>query len=156
MFSGHMSNEPGISTFSKEELAAQLKRLAYEKETESLKKQWSESSIKRQRDLQENKRVRLEKGGFSDWESLRKLSEVDFYKSRAWQNIRYEAFKRYGRRCSLCGRGPSDGVILHVDHIKPRSKFPDLSLEIDNLQILCEDCNLGKGARDSTKWRKNE
>jgi hypothetical protein len=33
---------------------------------------------------------------------------------------------------------------LHVDHIKPVSKYPELKLEFDNLQILCENCNLGK------------
>lgn len=36
---------------------------------------------------------------------------------------------------------------------KPPSKFPDLALVLANLQILCEDCNLGKMARDQTDWR---
>ncbi|MFC6439812.1 HNH endonuclease [Bowmanella sp. JS7-9] len=34
--------------------------------------------------------------------------------------------------------------MLHVDHVKPRAKFPELALDINNLQILCETCNLGK------------
>lgn len=45
--------------------------------------------------------------------------------------------------CLACGRKPPT-VVLHVDHIKPRSKYPELELEISNLQVLCEDCNLGK------------
>ena len=33
---------------------------------------------------------------------------------------------------------------IHVDHIKPKSKHWDLRLDINNLQVLCEDCNFGK------------
>ena len=40
-----------------------------------------------------------------------------------------------------------DGAKMHVDHIKPRSKYPRLELDFDNLQVLCEDCNLGKSNR---------
>jgi hypothetical protein len=37
---------------------------------------------------------------------------------------------------------------LHVDHVKPRSKYPELALDLDNLQILCAACNTRKGDRD--------
>lgn len=70
---------------------------------------------------------------------------IEFYKSDAWQKLRFEAFRRYGRRCLLCGQMPPN-VILHVDHVKPRMTHPELELDIENLQILCEDCNKGKGA----------
>jgi 5-methylcytosine-specific restriction endonuclease McrA len=43
--------------------------------------------------------------------------------------------------------------VIHVDHIIPRSKAPALALVVDNLQPLCEDCNMGKGNRDSIRWR---
>lgn len=46
--------------------------------------------------------------------------------------------------CRWCGRGRVDGVRLHVDHIIPIAKGGDNSAQ--NLQTLCEDCNLGKGA----------
>lgn len=29
-------------------------------------------------------------------------------------------------------------------HIRPRSKYPHLALRLDNLQLLCHDCNLAK------------
>lgn len=77
----------------------------------------------------------------------------DFYKSTEWKRLRYMAFKKYGTKCQLCGKSAKDEVKIHVDHIKPRSKYPELALDIKNLQILCEDCNLAKGAWDSTKWR---
>ena len=73
-----------------------------------------------------------------------------FYESSAWQTLRYKALKLHGAKCQLCG---AQGK-LHVDHIKPRSKFPELELRLDNLQVLCQDCNLGKGAWDSSDWRK--
>jgi hypothetical protein len=76
-----------------------------------------------------------------------------FFKSEEWRQLRYKALKKHGGKCQLCGKTRKDGIKLHVDHIKPRSKFPALSLDIDNLQILCEDCNLGKSNKDDTDWR---
>jgi len=78
--------------------------------------------------------------------------EVTFYDSRAWRDLRYKALKLHGRRCLCCGAMPPD-VILHVDHIKPRSLHPELELDINNLQILCKDCNLGKSNLDSIDYR---
>ena len=76
-----------------------------------------------------------------------------FLQSWEWTELRYRALKLHGRRCQCCGATPADGVMLHVDHIKPRSKFPELALEIDNLQVLCAACNKGKGAWDETDFR---
>lgn len=50
---------------------------------------------------------------------------------------------RDGARCRLCGAVPDDDVRLHVDHVKPWSKGGETVLE--NLQILCNVCNIGKG-----------
>ena len=79
--------------------------------------------------------------------------ESGFYHSRDWLTLRYETLRRQGARCRCCGRTARDGAIIQVDHIRPRSRFPELALRADNLQVLCRDCNLGKGARDSTDWR---
>ena len=50
---------------------------------------------------------------------------------------------RDGFRCRNCGRSPrEDGIKLHVDHIEPWSKGGTNDLE--TLQALCEECNLGK------------
>jgi 5-methylcytosine-specific restriction endonuclease McrA len=54
----------------------------------------------------------------------------------------------------LCGRRAGNGVVIHVDHIKPRSLYPELALEFSNLQVLCMDCNQGKSNRDFTDWRE--
>jgi len=76
-----------------------------------------------------------------------------FYESREWRELRYKALVSYGPICQCCGASRKNGSVIHVDHIKPRSKFPELQLVISNLQILCEECNLGKSNKDSTDWR---
>lgn len=50
--------------------------------------------------------------------------------------------RRDGFSCAKCGDAGSD---LQIDHIFPVSK--DGSNEMDNLQLLCKDCNMAKGAR---------
>ena len=84
----------------------------------------------------------------------------DFYYSWEWRTLRMEILKASGRRCQCCGATPSDTgldgkkVRLVVDHIKPLSKFWSLRLERSNLQVLCDECNQGKGAWDETDWRE--
>lgn len=81
------------------------------------------------------------------------LSE-EFYKSKAWNRLRYAALEKHylewGHRCLCCKR---KYVALHVDHIKPRSKYPELALDINNLQVLCAECNKGKGNWSETDFR---
>lgn len=71
-----------------------------------------------------------------------------FFESPAWQRLRYETLKKH-RKCVLCGSTSN----LHVDHIKPRSKYPELALDPDNLQVLCGRCNLAKSNKDSEDYR---
>ncbi|WP_146255337.1 HNH endonuclease [Azospirillum sp. TSA6c] len=76
-----------------------------------------------------------------------------FYQSAEWKRVRYEALKRSHGRCECCGVSASMGAVLNVDHIKPISRRPDLSLDLTNLQVLCGSCNQGKGGWDQTDWR---
>jgi 5-methylcytosine-specific restriction endonuclease McrA len=77
-----------------------------------------------------------------------------FLESSTWRILRYKSLKLSDGKCQLCGRSKHDGIKLNVDHIKPRKFFPEMSLNIDNLQVLCMDCNHGKGNTDKTDWRK--
>lgn len=75
----------------------------------------------------------------------------EFYSTREWRTLRWKIVSTSSGNCSVCGRNNKNhGVILHVDHIKPRSKFPELELEQSNMQVLCADCNIGKGAKIQT------
>ena len=78
-----------------------------------------------------------------------------FYKSWEWKRLRYDFLKEVERRCQCCGATPDDGVHIVVDHIKPIRHFWHLRLDINNLQALCNDCNMGKGSRDHTNWGGN-
>lgn len=76
----------------------------------------------------------------------RKKQSDAFYASWEWKQVRYEALMMHGRQCMCCGWSPSPGSKgrLCVDHIKPRSKYPKLALDVTNTQILCDQCNRGK------------
>ena len=85
-------------------------------------------------------------------ERIRSLSEDDFYNSNQWRSVRWECLRKHGFCCLGCGRSPPE-IVIHVDHIKSRSIYPELALDINNLQPLCRDCNLGKSNRDETDFR---
>lgn len=76
-----------------------------------------------------------------------------FLLSYEWRRVRMQVLKKHGARCQCCGATANDGLRMHVDHIKPRKLFPELALSLDNLQVLCEECNHGKGNWDETDWR---
>ena len=76
-----------------------------------------------------------------------------FLSSFEWRRVRMEALKKYGPVCQCCGATPATGSVMNVDHIKPRKVFPELALTVENLQILCHECNHGKGNWDMTDWR---
>jgi len=77
----------------------------------------------------------------------------DFYKSPQWKELRYTALSLSEGSCQLCGAKASDEVQIHVDHIKPRSKYPELELDLDNIGVLCGDCNMGKSNYDEFDYR---
>ena len=80
----------------------------------------------------------------------------EFYQTRAWFDLRYAVLQARGAVCECCGASRKDGVRIHVDHIKPRFRFPHLELAVSNMQVLCEPCNMGKGSRYETDWRNAE
>lgn len=59
--------------------------------------------------------------------------------------LRVTILKRDDYRCRMCGASASDGAVLHIDHIKPVSH--DGLTVPENLQTLCQSCNLGKSNR---------
>ena len=83
------------------------------------------------------------------------VASPEFLRSYEWRALRMKVLDKYGPRCMCCGATPEHGVKMHVDHIKPRRKYPELALSFDNLQVLCEECNHGKGNWNETDWRPN-
>lgn len=68
--------------------------------------------------------------------------QIQLERSKMTDSLRYDILKRDGFRCQICGSTAQDGVKLHVDHIIPVSKGGRTTF--DNLQTLCDRCNLGK------------
>ena len=86
-----------------------------------------------------------------------KKLDQDFYSSDAWLELRVRVLEHYECKCMMCGESPKEhGIVIHVDHIKPRSKYPKLSLDFNNLQLMCAACNLGKGNKYETDWRPED
>lgn len=58
--------------------------------------------------------------------------------------LRFRVMKRDNFSCRACGASPAlqPGLVLHVDHIEAWS--PGGETVEENLQTLCEPCNLGK------------
>ena len=75
----------------------------------------------------------------------------DFYSSEAWRKLRPVVFSMYGNQCM----NPKCGNVneLQIDHIKPRSKFPQLALDLNNLQVLCGPCNRKKSNVEIIDYR---
>lgn len=116
------------------------------------KKSKKKKRIRAMRSEIEQLRAQVRSLGASPVASRKVIDKTNwgFYGTDAWRKLRYWVIKTRGRKCEACGT--TKGAI-HVDHIKPRSRYPELSLVESNLQILCENCNMGKGSWDETDWR---
>ena len=90
---------------------------------------------------------------FADRHGVNPASDA-FLSTYEWKKMRMQALKMHGARCQCCGATPATGAVMNVDHIKPRKVFPEMALSLDNLQVLCGDCNHGKGNWDMTDWRE--
>lgn len=81
-----------------------------------------------------------------------KRGDVCFYLSKEWLSLRRIVLKKYGAICMKCGGNEA----IAVDHIKPRSLYPKLELDFDNMQVLCRSCNSKKSNKNSIDYRTNQ
>lgn len=63
-----------------------------------------------------------------------------------------QIFKRDNYRCVICGRGRQDGIEIHADHIKPKDKGGQATIE--NGQTLCAEHNFKKKNYKQTETGK--
>lgn len=63
-----------------------------------------------------------------------------------------QIFKRDNYRCVICGRGRQDGIEIHADHIKPKDKGGQATIE--NGQTLCAEHNFRKKNYKQTETGK--
>jgi hypothetical protein len=72
---------------------------------------------------------------------------------KIWSPIRKKIIGKYGSTCMKCKTKPSSIRDVHVDHIKPKSKYPELKYDKSNLQVLCKKCNFEKGNVSEVDYR---
>ena len=97
---------------------------------------------------QEGKLIKIGKGVYRyDPELVKKVDLYDFSPA-----TKTAIFQRDRFRCVICGRGINDGVEICADHIKPKDKGGDNS--IDNGQTLCTEHNLIKKNYSQTETGK--
>lgn len=70
-----------------------------------------------------------------------------FYSSRDWITIR-DMRRQLSPCCELCLKEGRTKPTFAIDHIKPRATHPELELDIDNTQGLCESCHNRKTAKE--------
>lgn len=115
------------------------------KPTESKKKvKWKPKKIVREKKYVEH----YKKDWYENPNTNKKQNS--FYLTSKWNTIRKKVLKHYGCVCMRC---KANIEIMHVDHIKPRSKFPKLQYTLNNLQVLCKPCNELKSNIDFTDYR---
>ena len=78
-------------------------------------------------------------------------NEISPYKHKTKREpsnrLKVQVLMRDGNRCRICGVACNDGIHkIHFDHIIPWSKGGETTL--DNLQVLCSDCNEALGNLD--------
>ncbi len=97
---------------------------------------------------QEGKLIKVKKGVHRyDPDYIKEVELWDFQ-----PDVKEEIFKRDNYKCIVCNRGKADGIELCADHIKPKDKGGDNS--IDNGQTLCMEHNLIKKNYSQTEAGK--
>lgn len=74
--------------------------------------------------------------------------------SKRWKDLRIRTIKRDGGMCNRCWveLGIIETSQLQVHHIKPRSEYPELMFDPDNLITVCKTCNLALGTSGKLDW----
>lgn len=72
-----------------------------------------------------------------------------FENRKLWLSLKSK--KLYEQQvCEICGKEYN----LEVHHILPRSSNPELSLDYENLMILCKECHIKIHSNDKHKYTK--
>ena len=81
------------------------------------------------------------------------LKEQGFYKKAVWVKLRNATLIRDNYLCQECLRRKRITKATEVHHVRPLETYPDLALDINNLESLCRECHertKGRGAAIDT------
>jgi 5-methylcytosine-specific restriction endonuclease McrA len=93
--------------------------------------------------------LRKNLSGTDSLESWKKLTQLALREGN-WREVKPELERLQENRCASCGCLFIEKEISHVDHKVPIACGG--KDEYGNLQVLCADCNLGKGAGRGLHW----
>lgn len=80
-----------------------------------------------------------------------------YYKSRDWQACRLAYMKKVGGLCEIClknGRIVPGVIVHHKVHITPDNiECPEITMNFDNLELVCRDCHAAEHNEKFAKRR---
>lgn len=81
-----------------------------------------------------------------------------FYSSKAWQDCRNEYAKRRHHLCEDCLRRGiyRPGTIVHhkIELDPINIEHPEITLNFDNLELLCRECHANRHDLHGGRWSK--
>jgi len=98
-------------------------------------------------EFQRNKSAKLQGISPEEWTGFITPENERLYKSPEWKELQKQCFKKDNYICQLC---KIRGGHLQMHHIKPKAKYPELQLCINNVVTLCKKCH------DSTKGNEEK
>jgi 5-methylcytosine-specific restriction endonuclease McrA len=81
--------------------------------------------------------------------------------TRKWLETRNEWMQQHPGpwNCYICGVALPNYLVLTLDHIKSRSRYPELRFVLSNLAPCCASCNKRKGSKNIEEmediWRED-
>jgi len=103
------------------------------------------------KDFFNHRKLKLDnKPQISSYKKVTGKSYHKFYETKEWISLSSTVKKIYGKKCMKCGDSKS---IMHTDHIIPRSLDISKELDIKNMQVLCENCNIEKSNLNCNDYR---
>lgn len=64
----------------------------------------------------------------------------DFYHSKEWARVRKLALVKAGYKCNRCSNAGK--IVHHKIYLTDENYLdPEISLGLDNLEVLCQDCH---------------
>jgi 5-methylcytosine-specific restriction endonuclease McrA len=109
----------------------------------------TKAQIRKEMLLAEKLEVTLAKAKSLEKKKIRKPKRI-YYTKEEWAATRTKVFDRDGHICYVCN-GPGH----QVDHLLPKSKYPELALTLDNLKPICWPCNRAKNTKIKKEFLEN-
>lgn len=74
-----------------------------------------------------------------------------FENQKKWLILKSKVLSERGRKCEICG----SEIEINVHHILSRTEYPNLTLDEENLIVLCGKCHRKIHEENKRTWRTN-